>query len=194
MVRGFRLTKATMLILILTFVFAVAAAAGDPPPAPAAPQKAPSPAAPPTAQAQPAAVPAGEAPEMVLKETEFDAGNVNKGDLIKHDFAVENKGKGTLEITHVQPACGCTVTEFDKQIAPGKSGKITATVNTSNFSGPIQKTISVTTNDAKLANFQLTIKATVKSILNVEPSEYQQLGLVFKGQPMEKVFTLKSED
>jgi len=119
---------------------------------------------------------------------------VNKGDQIKHDFVVENKGKGTLEITHVQPACGCTVTEFDKQIASGKTGKITATVNTANFSGPIQKTISVTTNDPKLANFQLTMKATVKAVLNVEPSEYQQLGLVFKGQPMEKVFTLKSQD
>ena len=146
--------------------------------------------------AKPAAQPAAaqDLPEMVIKETEFDAGNVNKGDLIKHDFVFENKGKGMLEITHVQPACGCTVTEFDKQIAPGKTGKITATVNTANFSGPIQKMISVATNDPKMANFQLMIKATVKAILNVEPSEYQQFGLVYKGQTLEKTFTLKSED
>jgi hypothetical protein len=149
----------------------------------------------PQAQAKPqASTPPQDPPVMVVAATEFDAGNVNKGDLIKHDFLVENKGKGTLEITHVQPACGCTVTEFDKQIGPGKSGKITATVNTTNFSGPIQKMISVTTNDLKMSNFQLTIKATVKAILNVEPSEYQQFGLVFKGQPLEKVFTIKSED
>ena len=67
-------------------------------------------------------------------------------------------------------------------------------MSTANFSGPIQKTISVTTNDLKMSNFQLTIKATVKAILNVEPSEYQQFGLVFKGQPLEKVFNIKSED
>ncbi len=141
-----------------------------------------------------AAAPAQDPPQMVVASTEFDAGNVNKGDLIKHDFVIENKGKGTLEITHVQPACGCTVTEYDKQIAPGKSGKITATVNTANFSGPIQKMVSVTTNDLKMSNFQLAIKATVKAILNVTPSEYQQFGLVFKGQALEKLFTLKSED
>jgi hypothetical protein len=202
MVRGFRSMNVALLVLALTFALAATTAAGDTPQAQPAPQKAPSvsitpapaPGNPPTAQAQPAPAPTGDQPEMVIKDTEFDAGTVNKGDQIKHDFVVENKGKGTLEITHVQPACGCTVTEFDKQIAPGKTGKITATVNTTNFSGPIQKTISVTTNDAKMANFQLTIKATVKAILNVEPAEYQQLGLVFKGQPMEKVFTLKSED
>lgn len=149
----------------------------------------------PQAQAQPeTAAHVQDPPVMVVAATTFDAGNVNKGDLIKHDFMVENKGKGTLEITHVQPACGCTVTEFDKQIAPGKSGKITATLNTTNFSGPIQKMISVTTNDLKMSNFQLTLKATVKAILNVAPSEYQQFGLVFKGQPLEKVFTIKSED
>ncbi len=118
---------------------------------------------------------------MVVAATEFDAGNVNKGDLIKHDFLVENKGKGTLEITHVQPACGCTVTEFDKQIAPGKTGKITATVNTTNFSGPIQKMISVTTNDLKMSNFQLTIKATVKAILNVDALRVPAVRSRFQG-------------
>jgi hypothetical protein len=60
----------------------------------------------PPAQAKPqAAAPAQDPPVMVLAATEFDAGTVNKGDLVKHDFLVENKGKGTLEITHVQPAC-----------------------------------------------------------------------------------------
>lgn len=133
-------------------------------------------------------------PAMVVEQVVFDAGNVHKGDLIKHDFIVENSGEGPLEIVHVQPACGCTTTQFDKDIAPGKSGKITATLNTANFTGPIQKTISVTTNDLKMANFQLTIKAVVKAILNVEPSEYQQFGLMQKGQTLEKVFTLKAED
>jgi len=207
MVRAFQNFRIAVVVLGLTIAGTTifSQAAGTPkveqkPATAAVPAQAPrlKPAQPVAIQpaAQPAAAPQTPQipPEMVLPAAEFDAGNVNKGDLIKHDFIVENKGKGTLEITHVQPACGCTVTEFDKTIAPGKSGKITATVNTANFSGPIQKTISVTTNDAKLANFQLTIKAVVKAILNVTPSEFQQFGLVFKGQTLEKDFVLTSED
>jgi hypothetical protein len=138
--------------------------------------------------------PQKDPPKAVVGELEFDAGTVNKGDVIKHDFMVKNDGKGILEITRVQPACGCTVTQFDHQVEPGKTGKITANVNTANFSGPIHKTISVATNDPAMNSFQLAVKATVKAILNVEPSEYQQFGLVFKGQSLEKEFTLRSED
>jgi hypothetical protein len=143
---------------------------------------------------KPPAQPAGDPPKAAVKELEFNAGKVVKGDQVKHDFIVENQGKGVLEITRVQPACGCTVAQYDQKIEPGKSGKITATLSTAGFSGPIHKTISVTTNDPQLANFQLAMKADVRSILNVEPSENQQFGLVYKGQTMEKTFTIKSDD
>ena len=151
-------------------------------------------AATPAPQAAPAAAPSGDQPKAVIKELEFDAGKVIKGDPIKHDFIVENQGKATLEITRVQPACGCTVTQYDQKVEPGKTGKITATVATAGFSGPIHKTISVTTNDTQMANLQLAIKADIKSILSVDPSENQQFGLVFKGQTMEKAFAIKSDD
>ena len=138
--------------------------------------------------------PAASKPDAVVKETNFDAGTVTRGDTITHDFVVKNDGNGTLEITRVQPTCGCTVTQFDRSIAPGKAGKITASVHTAAFSGPIHKTIMVATNDSKMANFQLSIKANIKSILNVSPQENQNFGLVFKGQPMEKTFDIKSSD
>ena len=139
-------------------------------------------------------VPPASTPEAVVEETDFDAGTVTRGDTITHDFVVNNEGKGTLEVTRVQPTCGCTVTKFDRTIAPGKTGKITASVHTAAFSGPIHKTIMVATNDPKMANFQLSIKAVVKSILNVSPQENQNFGLVFKGQSMEKTFDIKSSD
>jgi hypothetical protein len=164
-----------------------------PQPLPVRPQISGSPAAPPATD-KPATPPTGDQPKIVVKEMEFDAGKVIKGDQIKHEFIVENQGKATLEITKVQPACGCTVASYDQKIEPGKTGKISTTVATAGFSGPIHKTISVATNDTLMANFQLAIKAEVKSILNVEPSENQQFGLVFKGQTMEKEFSIKSDD
>ena len=183
-------------LMAASLLWAQAANTQTPPPRPAADglkveaQVAANPGAP----AQPAAAPQKDPPKAVVGELEFDAGTVNKGDIIKHDFMVKNDGKGVLEITRVQPACGCTVTQFDHQIAPRKTGKITANVNTANFSGPIHKTIFVATNDPAMNSFQLGVKATVKAVLNVEPSEYQQFGLVFKGQTLEKEFTLRSED
>lgn len=197
MLNRFVVGRMAMVAAALTLSFAAAAQTEQPkttaPQAPTATIQVqnPQPGAPPQVAA-PAApqIP----PKAVVSEMEFDAGTVNKGDVIKHDFIVENKGKGVLEITRVQPACGCTVTQFDKQVEPGKTGKITASVSTANFSGPIHKTISVATNDTELANFQLAIKATVKAVLNVEPSEFQQFGLVYKGQSLDKEFTIKSED
>lgn len=133
-------------------------------------------------------------PKASVKEVTFDAGKVIKGDQVKHDFPVENLGKATLEITRVQPSCGCTVAQYDAKVEPGKTGKISATLSTAGFSGPIQKTISVTTNDPLLPSFQLALKADVRSILNVTPSENQQFGLVYKGQTLEKVFTVTADD
>ncbi len=138
--------------------------------------------------------PAADSPEAVVPELTFDAGTVSRGSVIKHDFIIENRGRGPLEISRVHAACGCTVTEYDRKIEPGKSGKITASVSTAAFSGPIHKTINVATSDPKLSNFQLGVKAVVKSILNVQPSENQQLGLVYKGQAQERTFTISSED
>lgn len=152
-------------------------------------QPVPPPATPPPAPVDPA-----KAPKCVVPQTEFDAGAISKGETIKHEFVVENQGKGPLEITRVQPACGCTLSEYDKVIEVGKKGKITLSVSTTNFRGPISKSTSVATNDPAMASFQLIIKADIKEIISVQPSENMQLGLIYKGQKVEKEFTLKALD
>ena len=60
-----------------------------------------------------AAASAAGTPKIVAAEPIKDAGTVAKGDKIVHDFAIRNEGDAVLEITNVQPACGCTVAEFD---------------------------------------------------------------------------------
>src|SRR5690349_8556368 len=72
-------------------------------------------------------------PKAVVVEPIKDAGTVSKGDKISHDFLIKNEGDADLEILNVQPACGCTVAEFDKTIAPGQTGKVHAVVDTSTF-------------------------------------------------------------
>lgn len=146
-------------------------------------------------------------PKMVVEKIEYDAGVVSKGQVVDALFTVKNEGKGMLTIERVQPACGCTVPTFDREIEPGKSGTIKASVNTQGFSGPIAKTVQVFTNDANTQTFTLTIKADVKAILNVlvtqkqpdgtetlTPRDTEQIGLVFKGVAAEREFLIRSED
>ena len=53
-----------------------------------------------------------------------EAGNVPKGDKITHDFLIKNEGDADLQITNVQPACGCTVAELRQgdQAGPDRQG------------------------------------------------------------------------
>ena len=42
-------------------------------------------------------------PKMVLKEREFDCGEVKEGEVIEYTFSVLNQGDETLEIIRVKP-------------------------------------------------------------------------------------------
>lgn len=133
-------------------------------------------------------------PQAVVPEKTFDGGVVIKGDIVKHDFLVENKGKGPLAIVSVKPGCGCTVPEFDKTVPPGAKGRITLSVNTQAFKGPISKSTTVTTDDPDMKIFQLVVKAEVKEVIAVTPSDNQSFGLVTQGQTLSRDYTFKSTD
>lgn len=114
--------------------------------------------------------PAAEArPKAVAPQPIHDAGTVVPGQQIVHDFVIENQGAAPLEITSVRPACGCTVAQFDRTIAPGASGKVHAVLDTSTFAGAIAKGITVLTSDPARPRLELTVKATVQPHLMVEP-------------------------
>ncbi|MEM7049485.1 MAG: DUF1573 domain-containing protein [Acidobacteriota bacterium] len=108
-------------------------------------------------------------PKIVLPEPIHDAGVTPKGEKIAHEFVLRNEGAQELEIVDVRPACGCTVAEFDKSVAPGGEGKIHAVLDTTTFAGPISKGITVLTNDPVSPRLQLAIKADVQPYLFVQP-------------------------
>jgi len=78
------------------------------------------------------------------------------------------------------------VTEFDKVIPPGGVGKVTASLDTSHYKGPITKSVQVTTNDAARMGVTLTLKADVVSVIDVTPTDAPRLqGKVGELKPME---------
>ena len=108
-------------------------------------------------------------PKAVVVEPIKDVGGVAKGDKITHDFVIKNEGDADLEIENVQPACGCTVAEFDKTIAPGQTGRVHAVLDTASFSGPISKGLTVFTSDPDNPQVELTIRAKVQPYIAAKP-------------------------
>lgn len=121
------------------------------------------------AAGQEAAAAADAKPKAIVGEPVHDAGTVAPGHQIVHDFVIENQGAAPLEITDVRPACGCTVAQFDRSIAPGASGKVHAVLDTSTFAGAIAKGVTVLTSDPARPRLELTIKAQVEPHLMVNP-------------------------
>jgi hypothetical protein len=109
------------------------------------------------------------APKAVAVEPIFDAGEIAKGEKLTHDFVLRNDGTTTLEVTDVRPSCGCTVASYDKQIAPGASGKIHTVLDTVQLTGPSSKGLSVFTNDPAAPEIQLTIHLKVVPYIDVKP-------------------------
>lgn len=103
-------------------------------------------------------------PKLAIESLEHSFGLVKPGTPLTYTFKVANKGDANLEITNVAPSCGCTSSNFDKVVAPGKTGGITLAIEkTDSYKGEVVKTATVTTNDADHQTFTLTLRATFKS-------------------------------
>ncbi len=130
--------------------------------------------------------PAGKG-KAVAVEPIADVGGVAKGDNVAHDFVIKNDGTGELQITNVQPACGCTVARYDKTIAPGKTGTVHVVIDTTTFSGAIAKYVTVYTNDPDNPQIQLTVKAKIEPYIAIKPG-YARF-IVVRGEAQQGVIT-----
>lgn len=108
--------------------------------------------------------PAAE-PKLVLDSAGHDFGKVTEGSEIVHTFKVKNEGTAELIIKNVSPACGCTASDFSKQLAPGQEGQITLSVKTAGMAGKTERYADIISNDPaapfqKLWLYMMVEKAT----------------------------------
>ncbi|MBV9496218.1 MAG: DUF1573 domain-containing protein [Acidobacteria bacterium] len=147
-----------------------------------------------TAAAKADATPDDEkAPRLTIVEPIKDYGVVPKGDKLDWSFVVKNTGNTDLQIIAAKPGCGCTVADFDKVIKPGETGKVNAHVDTTNFAGPIAKSVTVETNDPSNPTAQLTIHAVVKPYVEAYPAGFVRYNLL-QGDAETQSVTLYSEE
>lgn len=99
---------------------------------------------------------------VALAQSNYDFGNIKKGDKVNHVYEITNTGKNPLVISEVKPGCGCTAPDFTKEpILPGKKGKITLSFDSSSFDGVVQKSADVYAN-VENAPIKLTFNANIQ--------------------------------
>jgi hypothetical protein len=134
-----------------------------------------------------------KAPRLTIIEPVREYGTVPKGEKLDWSFVVKNTGNADLQIIAARPSCGCTVADFDKVIKPGATGKVTAHVDTTAFSGPISKTVTLETNDPSTPAAQLTIHAIVKPYVEAFPAGFVRFNIL-QGDAETQSVTIYSEE
>lgn len=118
------------------------------------------------------APPAGApVPRLEIGGTELDLGDIPRGRSATGRFVLHNSGDAVLELLGAEPGCGCTVVEYDKKIAPGQSGSLVATLDTTTLEGPVGKGIVLYTNDPRQPKLLLVVQARVVTSVTVLPDE-----------------------
>jgi hypothetical protein len=119
---------------------------------------------------------ANAAPKAEVDKLVYNVGEIPQGIPIIHDFIVKNNGDKPLEIK-VKHCWGVKIKAPVGPIEPGKSGKINVEINSSYQKDSYKKDIEVTTNDPNKSSFKLTVLATIRESLSIDP-QYVNFGSV----------------
>ncbi len=131
-----------------------------------------------------------QGPAITFQTIYYDFGKVRKGNMVTYQYKFTNTGTDKLIITSVHPTCGCTAALASSQeILPGGGGIITAQFNSSDYMGPVTKTIIVATNDPSKPTITLTISGEVVTDLSINPSVLF-LGSIKQGGTKEQILNI----
>ncbi len=139
-------------------------------------------------------------PKIIFQTPIYDFGRVKSGDPVKFTYIFTNIGDQVLEISNVQPQCGCTAAgDYSRKVEPGLTGEIPILFNTANYGTQVIKTISVASNDKSQPVVVLQLKGTLwkpielippYTILNILPDAPGATGVVRIVNNMELPLTL----
>ncbi|MHB8709066.1 MAG: DUF1573 domain-containing protein [Desulfuromonadales bacterium] len=109
-------------------------------------------------------------PTVNVPHPDYDFGTVFQGESVRHVFAFSNRGDTPLDIQKVSSSCGCTAALASaKTLAPGESGEIQTSFDSTRFRGTINKTVYLYTNDPAQPVVQMHIKGNVQEELALDP-------------------------
>jgi hypothetical protein len=107
-------------------------------------------------------------PRLTLETTHYDFGRLPPDTAITHRFKLTNTGNAPLLISRLSVSCGCTSSVVGKQtLDPGESTGLEVTYDSTGNRGPIQKSVTVASNDPILPLQTLTFEADVATAVKV---------------------------
>jgi hypothetical protein len=109
-------------------------------------------------------------PRIAVAETVHDFGKVPPGETRQHEFVYRNTGSVPLEVTHVRTSCGCTTAgDWDRRVDPGSEGRVKVNFSTGGYSGVLQRSVTLVTNDPQQPQLVLQVKAQIWAPIEVNP-------------------------
>lgn len=117
----------------------------------------------------PVPVQAAAQPKAVVPLTEYDFGEVLQDRSLSYTFTIRNSGKAPLKILKVDPDCACTVPAYDREIAPGKTGKITLALKPYSVSKKFTKKTKISFNDPDTPQVVLVLSGVARPMVEIEP-------------------------
>ena len=113
-------------------------------------------------------------PMIAIDKESHDYGTIGQGANGTCEFIVTNTGDAPLIITQCQGSCGCTVPKCDNTpIKPGEKSTITVKYDT-NRVGPINKSVTITSNAANTPSKVVTIRGTVEAAASTPTSPVRE--------------------
>lgn len=103
--------------------------------------------------------------------THRDAGLVQQGQEVVVEYPFEVGGEGAVTILGVHQECGCFSSSFKagQVLQAGEKGKFVLRVDTSQFVGNFDKSVSILSNQEEGSAFTLRVKAKVEQTLRISP-------------------------
>lgn len=105
-------------------------------------------------------------PELRIEPSEVALEQAVQGDKVTFSIQVSNVGNAPL-LLRVRPDCGCLAGNVPSSIAPGGSGIIEGSIDTTEFVGALRKRFFVYSNDPDGALKQVPITLNVKPLFRL---------------------------
>ena len=121
----------------------------------------------------------GQAKMNIVGGEKITFGDVYSGVVAKKVVTIRNDGTDTLIISNVSASCGCTGTLMaNDHVLPGDSTALEITFNTKKFTGWVDKSISLNSNDPKQQSQHIWFNVHVIKTVEADPEYlYYHTGL-----------------
>lgn len=99
--------------------------------------------------------------ELTYLEDFFDAGTIQSGEVVGHNFSFKNTGTKPLVVKDIIPSCGCTQVDVkQKVLKPGEVSSLEVVFDSKGWFGSQYKTVTLRTNGI-IREKSVTLKVNV---------------------------------